>query len=216
MPIDLSPLLGLRLRTPRLELRLPSLEKVGELAALAALGVHPPEQMPFAVAWTDGIGSPSFGDDVRAYHLGIRDGWSPDDWVLECGVWVDGQLIGVQALRATDFARHREVDSGSWLGQAFQGRGYGTEMRAAILHLAFAGLGAEAAESGALAGNTASERVSEKLGYRRAGERTAAPRGTPVREQLFRLDRASWEASDRTPVTVFGLTPCRPLFGATA
>ena len=171
--------------------------------------------MPFAVAWTDGIGSPSFDGDFGAFHRSLRDAWSPDDWTLECGVWADGAPIGTQGLRATGFAHRREVDSGSWLGQAFQGRGYGTEMRAAILHLAFAGLGATRAMSGALAGNTASERVSEKLGYRRAGERTAAPRGTPVREQVFRLDRATWQASDRIPVAVLGLGPCLPLFGVT-
>ena len=38
-------------------------------------------------------------------------------------------------------------------------------------------------------GNVASERVSEKLGYVAAGEGVASPRGEPVREQHFRLER---------------------------
>lgn len=48
------PLYGLRLRTPRLELRLPGLGLLDELASVAAHGVHDPDRMPFNVPWTDG------------------------------------------------------------------------------------------------------------------------------------------------------------------
>lgn len=94
-----------------------------------------------------------------------------------------------QDVSATDFARERMVLTGSWLGQQFQGRGYGTEMRAAVPELAFTGLGAELAVSGALTGNAASARVSEKLGYVAEGERFVEPRGVAVRAQEYRLDR---------------------------
>jgi RimJ/RimL family protein N-acetyltransferase len=87
-------------------------------------------------------------------------------------------------------------------------------MRAAVLEVAFSGLGAVAVTSGALAGNAASARVSEKLGYVPAGETTAAPRGTPVRVQLLRLDRERWLQTGRIPVELEGLEPCLPLFGA--
>ena len=53
MLTDVWPLFGLVLRTPRLELRLPSLERLAELGELAAEGVHDPAVMPFFVAWTD-------------------------------------------------------------------------------------------------------------------------------------------------------------------
>jgi RimJ/RimL family protein N-acetyltransferase len=210
----LQPLRALRLRTPRLELRLPTATEIRGLADLARAGIHPADRMPFTVAWTDGATSPTFADDVHAYHQGLRDNWSPEDWTLECAVWADDTLVGAQALHATGFGARRAVSSGSWLGQRFQGNGYGTEMRAAILHLAFAGLGAETAESGAMVDNAASARVSEKLGYVPAGERDVAPRGTPVRERIFRLDRAAWEASERPPVALRGLDACLPLFGA--
>jgi RimJ/RimL family protein N-acetyltransferase len=213
--IDVAALLGLRLRTARLELRLPTEAEIGALADVARRGVHPPDRMPFAFAWTDTARSESFGDDFAAFHLGLRETWRPDAWTFECGVWADGKLVGAQGLNGVGFHHRREVSSGSWLGRTFQGNGYGTEMRAAILHLAFAGLGAEVAESGALEGNAASERVSEKLGYARAGERTVTPRGAPVREQIFRLDAATWASSDRIAVTVVGLDACRPLFGST-
>jgi len=47
------PLAGLRLHTPRLELRWPTLDDLDELATLAAAGVHDPQVQPFSVAWTD-------------------------------------------------------------------------------------------------------------------------------------------------------------------
>jgi RimJ/RimL family protein N-acetyltransferase len=83
-------------------------------------------------------------------------------------------------------------------------------MRTAMLELLFRGLGARAATSGALEGNVASERVSAKLGYVPAGEGTASPRGLPVRERKFRLERGSWRPS--VPVEIDGLEPCLPLF----
>ena len=55
-------LYGLRLRTPQLELRLGSHEELLELGRLAERGVHPPDEMPFSIAWTDGIGTPEFLD----------------------------------------------------------------------------------------------------------------------------------------------------------
>jgi RimJ/RimL family protein N-acetyltransferase len=196
--VDLSPLFRLRLRTPRLELRLPLEEELVELARLAEQGVHPRAEMPFLVPWTDGAGSPSFVDDFVRYHLDLRARWRRDDWNLELGVWtVERVLLGVQGVYAKRFAERRTVGTGSWLGESFQRQGYGTEMRAAILELAFAGLGAVAAESGALDGNVAS----------------AAPRGVPVREQRFLLERDRWRSVERPPVEIVGLEPCLPLFG---
>jgi hypothetical protein len=47
------PLADLRLQTPALELRWPSLDDLDALAGLVAAGVHDPEVQPFMVAWTD-------------------------------------------------------------------------------------------------------------------------------------------------------------------
>ena len=65
---DLAPLFGLRLRTPRLELRLGTSDDVRALGRLAQLGIHPPDEMPFAVAWSDGIAEPGFEEEFAAYH----------------------------------------------------------------------------------------------------------------------------------------------------
>ena len=209
---DVSPLYGLRLRTPHLELRLGSHAELVELGRLAARGVHPPEEMPFAVAWTDGIGRPDFLEGFLAFHEGALARWAVDDWMLNLLVWAEGALAGTQGMTARSFADRRLVETGSWVAASLQGRGIGTEMRAAVLELAFRGLAAREAESGWLEGNEASRRVSEKLGYREVATRTQSPRGEPVREHVVRVARRDW----RCPVTVEieGLEPCLPLFGA--
>ena len=160
----LTPLFGLCLRTPRLELRLPTEKELVALAGVAQSGVHPPHEMPFLIPWTDNLGSPSFTEDFVGYHFDVRSKWHPDDWSLQLCVWAEVSPIGNQVIRAESFSRERTAFSGSWLARSHHGTGYGTEMRAAIPELAFSGLGAVAAGSGALEGNFASARVSEKLG----------------------------------------------------
>ena len=204
----------MRLRTERLELRLPTEAELNDFAALAEQGVHPPDEMPFRVAWTDGIGTPTFRDDFCAFHLAARREWSPERWNLVLGVWEAGVPVGTQSVDAVDFADHRTAETGSWLGERFQGRGIGTEMRGAILTLLFDGLGGEVATSGYIEGNERSRSVSDKLGYVVSGEGTVAPRGTPVREIQLTLDRAAWHAVERPPVEIIDLAPCLPLFGA--
>jgi RimJ/RimL family protein N-acetyltransferase len=209
---DLTPLLGVRIRTPRLELRLGDESELRELAELAQRGVHPPEEMPFSVPWTDGIRGASFVDDFLGYHRGQLAAWSPEDWHLPLLVWSEGQLAGEQSVSAKDFGRAGEVSTGSWLGMSFQRRGIGTEMRAAALAFAFSGLGARAARSAWLDGNEASRRVSEKLGYHRAGTHVESPRGVAVTAHDLRLERAGW--TPPVPVEITGLEPALPLFRA--
>ncbi|HET8557283.1 MAG TPA: GNAT family protein [Gaiellaceae bacterium] len=206
--MDLAPLCGLRLRTPRLELRLPQPDELESLRRVALAGIHPRELMPFAIAWTDDPDLAGF----LPYHEAHREDWTPVEWHLELGVWLGEEPLGVQAMTSEDFAQTRTVQTGSWLGARFQRRGIGTEMRTAILELAFRGLGAEVARSGALDGNVASLRVSEKLGYRQVGRSTVAPRGEEVGHADLELRKDEWRTS--LPVEIEGLEPCLPLFGA--
>ena len=69
------PLFGLRLRTPRLELRLPSLADLDELAGLAAAGVHDPAVQPFGVPWTD-VPPDQRARGVLQYHWRQLAAWS--------------------------------------------------------------------------------------------------------------------------------------------
>ena len=207
--MDISPLFGLRLRTRRLELRLPTVDELGQLREVALAGIHPPEFMPFTVAWTD---DPTLGDFLD-YHEMRRREWSVDRWHLELGVWLDAKPVGVQALTATDFPVTRTVMTGSWLGRRFQAQGVGTEMRTAVVQLAFRGLGAKVARSGAIEGNSASLRVSEKLGYRIVGNGTVSPRGVEVGHTDLEVRRADWRPP--SAVEIDGLAPCLGVFGLT-
>ncbi len=175
--------------------------------------MHPPDFMPFRVRWTDGIGSRGFRDGFAAFHHGQRENWTPENWWLELGVWADGTLAGIQALSGVEFAKERSGATASWLGLRFQGRGYGTEMRSAVLELLFRGLGGRVAISGAVEGNSSSARVSEKLGYAVLGHESFDRNGELVAETAFRLEREQWLAREHPPVEIDGLEPCLALFG---
>ncbi|MFF7343210.1 GNAT family N-acetyltransferase [Streptomyces antimycoticus] len=207
------PLYGLRLRTPRLELRLPDIPLLDELAAVAADGVHDPAEMPFSIPWTDAPPEER-GRSSFQHLLGTIAEWRPEKWTLSLAVLYEGAAIGRQDLFATEFAVTREAETGSWLGATHQGKGLGTEMRAAVAHLAFEGLGALSLTSGAMVENGRSLGVSRRLGYRPDGLSMVAVRGEARTIQRLRLDRAAWEEHRTTPVEMAGLEPCRPLFGA--
>lgn len=186
------PLSGLRLRTPRLELRWPTLRDLDALAGLAAEGVHDPDLQPFTVAWTDATPAER-SRSVPQYHWRQWAAWEPSDWTLDLVVDHGGVIVGTQGLSGRDFAIRREVSTGSWIGQKYQGRGIGTEIRAAVLHLTFEGLAAESATSGAYEDNAASLAVSRKLGYRDDGIERHVVRGKHAVLRRLRLDRAIWE-----------------------
>jgi RimJ/RimL family protein N-acetyltransferase/predicted GNAT family acetyltransferase len=170
------PLTRLRLRTPRLELRLATVAELRRLYAIAEAGIHDADSMPFGVAWTDHLEEESF----LAHHALALESGTPAEWTINLVAFHDGEPIGSQALRATSFGETRTVDTGSWLGRAWQGRGLGTEMRSAALTFAFDHLGARRATSGAIAGNPQSLGVSRKLGYAEVGSHLVSPRGRPV------------------------------------
>jgi RimJ/RimL family protein N-acetyltransferase len=214
VPAEVAALYGLRLRTPRLELRLGSRAELEALAEVAKAGIHPPDEMPFAVAWTDTTDDPGFVRDFVAHHEHALEAWSPDAWRLNLVAFHDATPVGSQALRATDFAVERTVDSGSWLGVASQGRGLGTEMRVAVLELAFGRLGARKALSGWLeSGAAQSASVSARLGYRDAGTHLEHPRGKPVVHRDVVLERSDWVPP--FAVEIAGADGCLRLFGAT-
>lgn len=207
------PLRQLVLRTPRLELRPDDDDGLDELAEEARLGVHPPERMPFTVPWTD-TDPRHLGRGTLQHFWRERGRLAPEDWAVHFLVRFQGHVVGVQSLGARSFAVTREVLTGSWIGMRRQGQGIGTEMRAAVLLLAFDHLGATTARSGAFVDNAASQRVSEKLGYRPDGTARWIRRGAPVEEVRLRvgateLVRPEWG------LAVEGLDPCLDLLGAT-
>ncbi|WP_433353698.1 GNAT family N-acetyltransferase [Microtetraspora malaysiensis] len=106
------PLLDLRVTTPRLELRLPTLDDLDELADRALEGVHDPEFMPFLSSWTDAPADELPRKLIRRQLTSLAD-WSPEKWRCHFMVVHEGRIVGTQNLRATDFATTLEVGSGS-------------------------------------------------------------------------------------------------------
>jgi len=206
------PLFGIRIRSANLVLRLPVDDDLPGLLELARAGIHPPDEMPFGVAWTDATGT-DFDRGFLQHHWKWRASWRPEEWWLNLMVEWEGRPVGAQTISGEDFAIHRVVDSGSWLGREFQGRGFGKEMRSAVLSFAFDGLGARAATSSAFLDNAASNAVSRSLGYAEDGRGALAPRGVSRETQRFRMTEESWRSRRRPPVEIEGLDACREMFG---
>lgn len=206
------PLLDLRVRTPRVELRPPDEPTMFALVDLADRGVHDPDFVPFLRAWT----LEPDGERQRhsmQYYWRCWSGWTLDAWELPFSVWVDGTLVGMQGMVAKAFRVTRTFETGSWLGVAHQGQGIGKEMRAAILHFAFVGLDALRADTGAIEGNDRSVGVTRSLGYVDNGQTVKQREEERIICNEFRLERADWEARRRDDITIEGLEPCLPLFG---
>ena len=164
------PLFGLVVRTPRLTLRYATDDDLQELALFRRGKVIAEGEEPFDGESTFYMSSPQAEWRAVAGEWGARGRTSPEWWHLSFAAVVDGEVVGQQNITGIDFRRLRTVNSFSFLARALQGQGLGREMRSAILHLAFAGLGAQRAESDAFADNHASLAVSRALGY--------APNGT--------------------------------------
>jgi RimJ/RimL family protein N-acetyltransferase len=204
------PLFDLRITTPRLELRYPDDELVADLSRLAAEGIHEPGSMPFSIPWTrqpPGV----LEREAMKHYWRMRATFQIDDWHLPFAVVENGVTVGVQELFAVDFPLLRTFQTGSWVGKAFQGHGIGTEMRAAALHLGFAGLDANRAETSAWHDNLESIAVTRKLGYIDNGDEIARREGAPQRRLWFSLSRRRWDDTRRTDIAVHGLDRCLEL-----
>ena len=210
---DAWPLVGLRLRTEHLVLRMPTDDDVVELLEVAKAGIHPPDEMPFGMAWTTVEGA-AFDRGFMQHYWRTRGAFAPEAWFLNFMVELDGRPIGAQHLEAEEFATFGTVHTGSWLGRAHQGRGIGKEMRAAVLGFAFDGLGAQVAETSAFVDNHASNGVSRALGYEENGLGSLAPQGIARPTQKFRMTVESWHSRPRPALTIDGLDGIRDMFGA--
>ena len=85
-------------------------------------------------------------------------------------------------------------------------------MREGILHLAFAGLGAEEALSGAFEDNAASLATSRAVGYQENGEARGQRRDASGRTIRFRMGRDTWERRRRSDIEIVGLDACLDMF----
>ena len=211
--LDIWPLFGLSITTPRLTLAYPTDETSAELAQVAKRGIHPEGISPFMTDFSL-LPPDERARSVVQFQWKGRAEFSVEKWTLPLIVLVDGDVVGVQDAFTSHFALTRAVTTGSWLAADRQGQGIGTEMRRAILHLLFDGLGAEVAHTEAFAHNASSQGVTRKLGYLEDGE-TIGKRGDGKAERSlrFRMTREQWDQVPSDDLTIHGLEPCLPLFG---
>jgi len=225
-PLEIWPVFGLRIRTPRIELRPVEGDLAFSLASLAGEGIHDPEVMPFFMPWTD-VPAPELQRNAMRHYWESWAGFRIEQWSLPFAVLTheddtetdadadSARVVGTQSVhRVVDYPALRTFETGSWLGRAFQRQGIGKEARAAVLHFMFEGLGALEATTSAFTDNAASLAVTRSLGYIENGQRRIAPRGTPATELLFRLPRDEWQARRRDDITIEGLDDrCLAFFG---
>ena len=91
------------------------------------------------------------------------------------------------------------------------GKGIGKEMRAAVLHFLFEGLGAQRCLSGAWHDNGPSLGVSRALGYVENGEDVKLRRDEPDRQIRLLLTRETWQSQRRDDIEIVGLDGCRDM-----
>ena len=81
-------------------------------------------------------------------------------------ILLDGEMIGEIKLKYIEFDK-RECSMGiHLLNDSVKGKGYGTQAEKMILDYAFDALGMKAVNADALIGNTRSQHVMEKVGFR--------------------------------------------------
>jgi RimJ/RimL family protein N-acetyltransferase len=188
-----------------------------DLASIADLLPEDVEQDPRATRYPVGDIRLSRGIIAHQTYWAAWGSWRPEAWRLPFVVTADGQIIGVQELEGADFPALRTVDSSSFLISSARGRGWGKQMRRAVLTLAFGPLGAQAAITSAWHDNHASLGVSRALGYQPNGEYFQL-RGEHADIMVhMRLRQADWLATGSSAgITVRGFDACRPLFGLAA
>lgn len=213
MTAAIWPLFDLHVSTPRLSLRYVTDELAGELADLAAQGIHDPETMPFSEPWTD-VPPPALQRDAVRYFWRCRADTTTERWTLNLAAHHrDGDLLGVCTLSAEHFPTTRTVTTGSWIGRRFQGRGLGQEMRQAALHLIFAGLDGVTANTRAWHDNAASLRITRSLPYTEQRSVREIRRDRPDTMLAFTMDREQWQTVRRSDIQLACTKSIREFLG---
>lgn len=220
---EIFPPFALRIAGAPVEMRVLRDEDIPELVELVRAGIQAPGQpMPFLRDWHaqpfDPGAPEGFPTASLAWWWRQRSTCTPQEWHLALVVRHEGRVVGMQDLRARDFARTRHVESGSWLGLEHQGRGTGTLMRRLAVGFAFDELGARSCGSAYVVGNHASAAVSRKVGYVHNGihrivqQTSDGPVG--LDEQRVLVTPATYVEAT-VPVEVEGAEPLRRFLGVT-
>lgn len=113
--------------------------------------------------WVDGTKAAA---DTREFIRKSLDKFARNDG-FNAGLWYRGRLAGVIGYHGIDWP-NRATALGYWLGEAFQGRGLMTRVRALVDH-AFRDLGLNRVEVRCATENRRSRAIPERLGFRQEG-----------------------------------------------
>lgn len=186
---------------------------VPEIIDSVRQGLHDPAEMPFLVPWTDAPAHKVPANYMR--YLGrVLARQSAGTLDLQLVVRLRGELIGIQALSGDAFPVTRTAETGSWLGQRFQGQGLGTSMRQAACALAFDHLGAKQITSHAFLDNPSSRAVSRKVGYQPNGREWSERRGVVAEQESLLLTPENFVRGEA--IEVAGVEELRAFVGVPA
>jgi len=205
------PPFGLTIKTERLELKIPE-DKDLLILMKQARHIQPSDEPHFQKAWMYWPTPLMERELLRRYWKSLAE-FAPAKWRLKFAVYLVGTPIGVQDIWAEEFATNRAVTTGSWLNIDYQGQGYGTEMRRAVLDLAFNYLGAQEARTDFMEGNVKSSGVSRKLGYIETRVEPTTTDNVTVIKHYLRLDKESWFKTTRPEVAIKGFEACLEMLG---
>lgn len=209
---EIFPPFGVVIRCGPVELRTLSPNDIPPLLDVALAGIYDDGRpMPFISDWAEKPADELPLNSTRWYWTSWAS-FAPERWELLMVVRRDGEIVGCQDLRTSDFAITRLARTGSWLGRAHQGRGTGTLMRQAICAFAFDELGASEMRTEAFSDNPRSRRVSEKIGYTEIDRVPFNRQGALASEVLFRLTPETFNRPSH-PVETEGADAFRRFIG---
>lgn len=153
--------LPMPIRTPRLLLRP---KQVGDGAITSAAVAETWEELHKWMRWAENR------DEFTAELMEIRNRHVMASFILREGI----ELIGVETATGTAVVwcglhdidwQGRQCDTGYWVRKSAQGRGFATEAANAMVRYAFGALGMRRIGLTHSAGNEASRRIAERLGF---------------------------------------------------
>ena len=87
---------------------------------------------------------------------------------FQAGIWVAGALVGTVTCNSIDWS-NQNADIGYWLGERFQGQGVATQACKALIDYLIHDLKLQRIEIVTIAGNRASRKIPERLGFHEEG-----------------------------------------------
>ncbi len=206
------PLFDLRIRTPRLELRLPRDDDLYALIDAFQSGVHDPATMPFLVPWTD-TPSPRREREALQWWWSQRAGWKPEAWNLTLCCVVDGRSSACRtSTPTTSPPAGWSPPARGWRSPT---RGKASARRCALRCCTWPSSVWErrAPRPGPSTTTQPSLAVTRALGYQPNGDMVKMRRGVPHTCLEFVMDRDGFDRIRRDDIVIEHLEPALPMFG---